>query len=636
VKLLIVAVALVLSGVAGMLLFGFPRGYEVSAYHLPIGLSFMQSGSLRPWDTAYMHAFPGNMSLLSGILLQIFPERMVSLANYPFLMLALLATFGLARSIGSDVRAALLCSCGLVSIPIVAFSAFELGADVAGMAFIGAGFYLALTAPKPISGSWSFLVGLAAGLAFGFKSLHLVGGALLGGLILVDQTKITSALKRTLCFVGGFVVMAGVWLCRNYLEYGNPLYPVHVPGMFDLLNWPRAPDIDYLSRTTELEWVRSRWEWLIYPWVEWHAIDQNFKHSSGLGAFFASTVPIAFAAATVEVVRRGFIVPAGEFSRDVHLSRTAVLLGATAVIIAVWWILVDRQPRYTMGALILAVALVGRVLTGLHGRYRRIAETIALTSIALMLVVIGTKELTQFASRMIVSRQTTRAEFYEYPIALDRLPTGAVVMNLAGRSRNYHAFGADLSNRVVTEFAVLGRFYDPDDNHDLLMLRAHALARSRVEYIYSVGDLRGKHDACTHLEEIDRLDRNPANDAPLKTPRILYRVGYCNALRLEPGTEARERGTGWGGHSPANPAGVVRPPGLHDVDGAHKEIHQTSSVDLDLPRLGQLRKLTRGCARDGSFCAAVGGAARSFLETVSEKRGSTGFGWRLSLVRGIE
>jgi hypothetical protein len=119
-----------------------------------------------------------------------------------------------------------------------------------------------------------------------------------------DRTpgKLWTKVKREGAFVLSIFIISGFWLVRNYVQLDNPLYPVHLP-MFELLGWQKAPDIDFSQRLfTQNEWVRSPIEWFIYPWVEWHSIGENFKASSGLGPFFAATVPVACLSTVVSLV----------------------------------------------------------------------------------------------------------------------------------------------------------------------------------------------------------------------------------------------------------------------------------------------------------------------------------------------
>ena len=68
-----------------------------------------------------------------------------------------------------------------MTIPILVTPAFEGGSDVGGAAFLAIAIYFAVA--RPTGRPWDLVLsGLAAGLAFGFKSLHIVGiGFLVSG-----------------------------------------------------------------------------------------------------------------------------------------------------------------------------------------------------------------------------------------------------------------------------------------------------------------------------------------------------------------------------------------------------------------------------------------------------------------------
>lgn len=312
-RVLFVASLATFGAIALMLCTGFPRGYEPLAYHLPIAIHIFQSQTLNVWDTAFMHTFPANASIYYGFLLGFIPERLVAAADIIFLIPLCIAVYGLGRAVRADKEASLIAAIGLVTIPIVAFSAFEAGADVGGMAFLAVAVYFIIVGRQ--ERIHLVLAGLAAGLAFGFKSLHLVSIAFLSGLVMIQSynalqsrrflDRVWSSVTQPVIFLSSVLAVASFWLVRNYLELGNPLYPIHLPGISDILGWVRAPDIDYTNRTTtQFEWVRTPSEWALYPWLEWHYINQNFKHSSGLGAFFAATVPVATLVAFIGLFKR--------------------------------------------------------------------------------------------------------------------------------------------------------------------------------------------------------------------------------------------------------------------------------------------------------------------------------------------
>jgi hypothetical protein len=133
---------------SGLLLIGFPRGYEASAYHLPNAVNFFRDGSLRIWDTAPMHTYPADASLWNGFWLRLLPERVVSVVNLPFLGLCVLVLYRLCRYSGADRSAAALISCGITTVPLFGFCSTELAADVAGVAFALAALWLVLSRPE--------------------------------------------------------------------------------------------------------------------------------------------------------------------------------------------------------------------------------------------------------------------------------------------------------------------------------------------------------------------------------------------------------------------------------------------------------------------------------------------------------
>ena len=370
-----------------LLLSGLPRGWEVRAYHLPIAVEIFREGSFDLWDPSYPHAYPANMAVWAGMIMQALPERLVSVLNLPFLFLAAAATYCLARAADVDKSMSLLCAAGLTTIPIFGFSGVEIGADVAGAAMLATASYFVLVRPRSFP-PWPVLAGLAAGLAFGFKSLHLIGIALLGLVLLYDALtgRIASPRSTLLQRLQPVVVyglfalgMAGLWLLRNYLATSNPLYPVHIAGLFDVLGWPKAPDIDFSDRlNTQNEFVVKSWQWLIYPWIESDARDIRFRHGAGLGAFFAMMVPMGVVIGAILLFAKQAAVAAPS------LAILRRLLFLAVMILLIWWLLGDRQIRYAMGALPLVLPVCGWVASQVVPPLRKSYEALAALAILVM------------------------------------------------------------------------------------------------------------------------------------------------------------------------------------------------------------------------------------------------------------
>jgi len=504
-----------------LLLIGFPRGFEVAAYHLPIAVNFFRDGSVRIWDRAEMHTYPANMSLWSGFWLQLLPERLASIVNIPFLGLCVVSLYRLCRLAGADKSAAVLVAGGITTVPLFGFSAAELGADVAGVGFVLAAIWLALARPRSLP-DWPLLAGAAGGLAFGFKSLHLVGAGLVALWVLfgprdADDTASPprTRIVQAASFTAAFFALSGVWLLRNQLELGNPLYPVSLPFLSDLLGFTSAPDfrLEEAGRW-QYEWVNQSWQWLVYPWVEGHYIHQNFKNSSGLGPFFAATVPTAWLAWSVMLL-------GGRWRHERNGANDAALglylIGTTTF--AVWWMLDNRQPRYVMAGIAELLPLAAVLLACSSAILRRAYETTLALSTLFALTVLVLHVGVEEGSLLQLGRLPTRAEAYEYPPQLDGLPPGTVILDLEYRTSHYALYGAKLTNRVISYPEATRLFYDGE----AWDLKPQEIRQLGITYAYAEGDPK-LSPGCVGLEPYARLERNPFNSQPLLKPRTLYRI----------------------------------------------------------------------------------------------------------------
>lgn len=516
--------------IAVMLAWGYPGGYEAKAYHLPLGLQIFQSHSLKIWDTSFMHTFPANASVYYGFLLGLLPENLVALANIVFLVPMVVAMCGLGRAAGGDESAGWLAALGVISIPIVAFGAFETEADLAGMTFLAIAIYFVLAETRhgwvPIV--WS---GLAAGIAFGFKPLHLVSIGVLLVFTMIRAyretpqlgrlNRLSNALGPGGMFFFGCLATASFWMVRNYIQLGNPLYPIHYP-LFDVLGWTKPPDIDFGNRDqVQFEWVRLPAEWFAYPWLEWHYAGENFKSSSGLGAFFASTVPIACAVGLLRAIQKN----------GKHWPIIAWLLAGGAVVFLIWAFLDDRQPRYAMGALPFLVPLVAPMVTSSDGNVRRALEVTIAVCVMAMLFVIFSKKLVEFGTHSIYARQNSRHAFYGYPKLIDQLPPGSSIVNFARRTLNYGLFGSNHQNRVISYTASFRALEapavdrTPEEAPVAGHLRYSTLRALRATHIITEGYPVLTLDQCVSLQEIDRLDKDMK---PLAKPFTLFKINYCD------------------------------------------------------------------------------------------------------------
>jgi hypothetical protein len=525
---LTVTIIAILTAIALMLCAGFPRGYEAEAYHLPIGVHIFQAHSLkvwRVWETTFAHTFPANASLYFGYLLGFLPEHLVAMAGMVFLVPMGVASYGIARATGADDTASVLASLGLLTIPILLNPAFEAGSDVGGAAFLAVAIYFALK--RPTGRQWDLIIaGLAGGLAFGFKSLHLIGMVFVALIVLCQAWNASEghAVRRRLWRLAHPVVIllaatfltAGFWPIRNYAELGNPLYPVYSP-FFKLLGWKESWDFARVSNgTRQFGWVRSSAEWFVYPWIEW----ASGPDKPGLGPFFAATVPIACLGALIAGLKRD----------DDNWPTIVALLGGGLFILTVWWFLNDRQPRYFIGALVFLVPLVASTICQVTGRSRVVLENVVAVCIMTALLSIFSVELIRFGELFIYTKHFARSTFYGYPGTLDRLPPGATVMNLGHRTRNYSLFGATHRNRAVVYLEAFYAFGMLAPNADEAAQEGHLayplLRNAGITHILAEGNTMFSVDECVHLQKIAGLDKDLLGKA-LEKPISLYEVTFC-------------------------------------------------------------------------------------------------------------
>ncbi|MDA1315805.1 MAG: hypothetical protein O2968_20985 [Acidobacteria bacterium] len=523
----------------GLLFLGFVRitGYPIRleglAYHLPIGVHTFQTGSLGIWDPAFMHTYPANQSLYLGFLLGWLPEQLVSAANIPFLALLALALFGLSRAVTQDFDAISLATVGVVTMPIVMQASETIESDISGIALLALSAYFTLAGSGTHRRGCYVLAGLAAGLAFGFKSLHLVGILFLAALVAAreyfgnggdNEQGLPRAARSFSLFVAASLAASSFWLIRNYIELGNPLYPVFIPHIFPILGWAEPPDASIVGNlATQLAYVDSGWEWLIYPWRE--------RGSVNLGPFFAVAAPLSIVYAAWRLSGRG---------RANRFTLSAMSAGCL-VITAVWWLLGDRQPRYAMGALGFLAPLIAWTLSQLDRQARVFFNyTVVFATLLGFSLSLFSSGL-DLVRRTILTDQSARHMFYEYPPEINRLPAGSVIVNLGfdhrdggnhrTRAWNYPLFGKALTNRVVS-FSEAVRLFSANPYETqaapAYRLTVEGLRTIKATHLFVIGAIDIDLEEGLSLIEQDRLDLSPVTKTLLAEPRVLYQIRYVN------------------------------------------------------------------------------------------------------------
>ena len=523
------------AGLAALLMTMFPLGYESLCYHLPMGVHFFQEGTLRVWDAAQMHTQPANASLLFGFLLNGLPERVVCPANLLFVIPLVAALYEMARSVGSDHRDATLAVLAVVSIPIVIYnSAFPM-AEGGSLAYLAVSLMI-VCRPGPLAWPALLLAGVSAGLAYGFKPVVLSALLVLTVVVwlrgLWTGQGVVGSFVRTGVFGLMLLLGCGYWLLRNHVQFGNPTYPLQLPVLTRLFQWPIAPDLDYASYPPLVSiWTNARWEWLIYPWTEWHRVagvgaayasGVGYSQRSGLGVFFAGVGLPACATVLVGLLT-GRVA-----RRDLVVVHWAGLLS----VLFIWWKFAGFDPYYTAPGMLFLAPVTAWMLAQTRGAARPLLRGLVALTGSFMLFVFGSSIVLFFGSHIVQSREWSRASFFRYPKELDRLPDGAVVINLYGRPTNYPALGRRLTNRVVSLEAAVQAALGPAANtmeirnqpdSPPIPLPEQFLNERRVTHLVGRSDREVLLPPGWHVREIERVADSP--EAGAESPAmVLYEL----------------------------------------------------------------------------------------------------------------
>jgi hypothetical protein len=466
----------------------FPNGSDEIAYHLPLAVHWLQTGSLAiPPTRTWRFSLPGNSEIEAMMLLATGKESAVALFNWPALAALVTATYLLAKRLTRGNRvAATAVVLVLLSIPIVEFQALSAYVDLFGTAFLLVGFVLLIRkentggtrspetdGSRPVfASSGLFLSAAACGISLGTKPIFWVYGA--GYSVLAVFSLWKSLGKRSgAAFARGIVLIAiglllpsAFWFGRAVQATRNPVFPMQIAVAGHVV-FPGYPSTGWFEQKFEMNFVRSRSEWFIYPWTEWKRdpgyLLIPYGEGSGVGAAFAALVPIG----VLFLIYRSLIL-------RLQNRTEVILLLVLALSLVVWWFLLYRIPRYGLPILVFTCLLTAPLVAFLHTYRRRGFEMLFLILMSVTFAISTFMPVHELLGR-IRGRNWTRHEFYGYPPFLDHLSPGSCVLNATGlEEKNYPLTGMSLGNCVVPAFEISGP------------LTANFLAENGVDYIAEI------------------------------------------------------------------------------------------------------------------------------------------------------
>jgi hypothetical protein len=356
------------------------------SYHLVFADVWLQHNALtlvpqRPWTAGY----PADTEILTTWLMAF--TRSDVFAGFTSLLpipAAIAATIGLARSLGASPRRALLAGLLLGMTPALVALAGTSYVDAASVAFVAASLWLALRVVRGEHGlSAVLLLGIATGLAIGTKGTNLIlvtPGLVAAGVVLlrdaIDRARASGgfgpAVGRLVALALPVLVLGMSWYAKNWLVYGNPLYPFAMgpfPGPTTLTEFTFTPP--QLEGRSWLGQIVASWT------ADWNLRRYAYNvRPGGLGAAWPAIVVIAAAGLVLLARRRAVapiafvVIPAGVTLATMPMpwyARLTLFLPAVALPLAAVAIDALRPPFATIAAFAI-VALAAVSLTFANAR----------------------------------------------------------------------------------------------------------------------------------------------------------------------------------------------------------------------------------------------------------------------------
>jgi hypothetical protein len=213
-------------------------GLDTLTHHLPNVVSWIHTGSFWQVDQFVPFLANGNYPHNGDVLFMttVLPwhnDAFVRPWNFAWFGLTALAVYAIAAELRAPRAAAVLFAATFCSIPIFLLTVSS-GAmtDTPLLAMLAAGVLFLVRHARGQQTGDLVLAGVALGLAFGTKwygvSSVVVVVAVWAGASLAARRSV-AAVARQAAALGGLVLAAGgFWFVRNWVESGNPVYPLSV------------------------------------------------------------------------------------------------------------------------------------------------------------------------------------------------------------------------------------------------------------------------------------------------------------------------------------------------------------------------------------------------------------------------
>lgn len=211
---------------------------DAQNFQVPIVARWLQTDSLwglHQFIPDYSNAtYPmhGNL-LVAAVMLPFDSAFLARLVAVPYWGLAAMSVHALARELGAPRSAAVLGAAAFAVLPVLVRAGLEgVQTDAPMLAALGTGAVFLVRHARSGARAELVLAGIALGLAFGTKWYAVTGVAAVLAVWAIARRRRRGVVSDGALAAALVAGTGGVWLLRNWVETGNPVFPVAV-GPFD-------------------------------------------------------------------------------------------------------------------------------------------------------------------------------------------------------------------------------------------------------------------------------------------------------------------------------------------------------------------------------------------------------------------
>ncbi|MDN5344290.1 MAG: hypothetical protein PWQ18_401 [Clostridia bacterium] len=451
-----------------------PYAWDSLYYHLTAAATWLQAGRivLSPY-TIWANVYPMNTELIfTWIMLLGGSDLLVDLAQLPFALAGGLAVYALARQVGLKQASSTVAAGLFFLTPIVLVQSKTCYVDVAFAGMFLAAYYFAYRYHQQPRRAYLLLAALGGGLTLGIKASAAPFVAVIFVFLLAGGWQASRQTNRPFwpylgfilaTFTAALLLFGSFWYLRNWLAYGNPLFPFTFSVLGHTL-WPgqgTVADLVMVKNTPPELVGLSTWQQLLRSWQE---TGEPYTFDQRLGGFGPQWLYLELPSLAVTL---GLALARRQHRPLLILLPLVLLLWLQP---SPWW---TRYTIFIVGAGALSLAYLEAGLPRFWARSLRVA-TLALVLISLAGSLTHGYFPPQVVSRFLALPPAERTFFRLAPWGdelawVEQVPPGSRIA-FTETAFPYLLFGPRLENRVyrliaTSEEDMLRQLQDTDSQY---------------------------------------------------------------------------------------------------------------------------------------------------------------------------